>query len=73
MKFFSQASLLGKFEKKSIEFRLLYNNSDSGYKTLLDKSDKSRTLVLKHLVKRFLKTQNKLSLVFVEEMFHRTK
>lgn len=73
MIFFSQASLLGKFEKKSREFRLLYNNSDIGYKTPLDKSGKSRTLVLKHLVKGFLKTQNKLSLVFIEEMFHRTK
>ena len=55
--------------------RIAYNDFDSNYKALLDKSSKSTTEVkrLTTLGLKVFKALNSLNPVFMEEIFHRTK
>ena len=56
-------------------FRIFYNDFDSDYKTILDKSGKCTMEVkcLETLELEVFKTLNNLNPAFMEEIFHRTK
>ena len=73
---FCSAKPVGKIEQiQARGLRILYNDFDSNYKTLLGKSGKCTVEVkrLRGLGLAVFKTLNNLNHAFMEEIFHRTK
>ena len=72
---FCSAKSVRKIEQiQTRALRILYNDFDSDYKTLLDKSGECTMEVkrLRTLELEVLKTLNNLNAAFMEEIFHRT-